>query len=167
MPRHLSGGLLFCLLCASPALAQGNPNDFRRPGPAADRAAYYARVRIELNELMIRWKRAWESDDAVALGNFYAADASYYPLHAAPLITRSSIQGYFAKTLATMADVNTQIIDFGMSGDMAYVTARVIQYERTNVGGVNPVPTIQIFIFRRNRDGAWEIQTHLAAAAVG
>jgi uncharacterized protein (TIGR02246 family) len=165
MPRHLSGGLLFCLLCASPAFAQGNPNDFRRPGPAAERAAYYARVRIELNELMIRWKRAWESDDAVTLAKLYADDASYYPLHTGALSARSSIQDHFAKILAAMADVNTQIIDFGMSGDMAYVTARVIQYERNNVGGVNAATSIQIFIFRRNHDGEWEIQTQLAAAA--
>ena len=81
--RFLLSGFVCCLVLTSPAFAQGNTLDWGRGGPAAERAAYYSQVRTELNNILIRWQRAFESDDAPALARFYADDATYHPANAA------------------------------------------------------------------------------------
>ena len=160
--RALLGGLVGGLLLTNSAYAQGNPGDFARPGPAAERMAYYAHVRTELNDLLIGWQRAFQSDEATGLAAFYAEAASYYPTNAGPLHTRGSIQYFFVSHLRTVADVQVQMVGFGTSGDLAYVTARVTQYVQGNAGGIKPVVSTDLFVFRRQNSRAWHIQAQLA-----
>ena len=143
------------------AYAQGNPGDFARPGPATERMAYYAQVRTELNDMLIRWQRAFQSDEAMALAAFYAETASYYPANAGPLNTRLSIQEFFVSHLRTVADVQLQMVGFGTSGDLAYVTARVTQYAQSNTGTIKPVVSTDLFVFRRQNSRIWRIETQL------
>ena len=84
--------LLSFTVFLSPALvhAQGNPADFNRPGPVKEREMYYAQVRTEVNELLIRWREAWENDDPGALARLYLEHASYYPLNTAAAQSRAS-----------------------------------------------------------------------------
>jgi ketosteroid isomerase-like protein len=160
--RILLSGCFCCLLLTSSGYAQGNTRDFGRVGPAAERAAYFSQVRTELNDLLIHWKRAFESDDAAALARFYAEETAYHPANAAQLVTRSSIQEFFVSHLRTVADVELHMVGFGTSGDLAYVTARMTQYTHTSTGGIKPVVSTELFVFRRHNGRTWQIESQLS-----
>lgn len=146
-------------LYAAPARAQGNPRDFDRPGPAAERAMYYAQVRFEVNQVLIRWQRAWEEDDAATLAKLYAEEASYLPSGLAPAQTRPAIRDHFSTFLRAVGGVQVQMIDFGTSGDLAYVTGRV-SYQNQSGNSQQSVRT-DLLVLRRRLNGDWQIHTHL------
>lgn len=153
--------LLTAGIQTSSAYAQGNVRDFHRVGPEAERQAYFAHVRTEINELLIRWKRAWESDDANAIANLYGVAANLYPAGAPPVQLRRAIREHYASLLPSVADVNLQMIDFGTSGDLAYVTARVTYFVRTESQQVRPQVRIDMLVLRRRSYSNWEIENHL------
>lgn len=157
--------VLFLLLTAaihtSSAYAQGNVKDFHRPGPDAERQAYFAHVRTEINELLIRWKRAWESDDANGIASLYGVEANFYPAGAPPVQLRRAIREHYGSFLPSVADVNVQMIDFGTSGDLAYVTARITYFVRTEAQQVRPQVRIDMLVLRRRSYSNWEIENHL------
>jgi uncharacterized protein (TIGR02246 family) len=156
--------LLTSLMVAatSPALAQGNPRDFDRPGPAKERQMYYAQVRHEVHQTLLRWKNAWDRDDAKDVASFYADEASYLPPEAQPAHTRNAIRDYFVSFLKTVSDVKVDMTDFGTSGDIAYFTGRLTYFLQLAPGEVKPTVRTDVIILRRNAFGAWKIQTQLA-----
>jgi uncharacterized protein (TIGR02246 family) len=140
--------------------AQGNPRDFERPGPAAERQVYYAKVRTELNEFLIRWQRAWENDDARALASLYADEGSYYPAAAPSAHTRTAIRDYFSVFLQTVGSVQLQMLDFGTSGDLAFVTTRTTYNAQLPGSHSAQLARVDLLVLRRRSNGAWQIQTH-------
>jgi uncharacterized protein (TIGR02246 family) len=154
--------IAFCTASTQTVYAQGNPRDFGRAGPSAERQAYYALVRTELNGLLMQWQRAWQRDDAPELASFYAEDGNYLPPGNPAIQTRSAIRDYFAKHLRVVGDARMQIVDFGTSGDLAYLTVRATyQLPNATVGGLDAVRT-EMIVLRRRPNGSWIIATHLA-----
>ena len=150
------------LASAAPLRAQGNPSDFTRPGPAKEREMYYAQVRHDVHQTLMRWKNAWDRDDAKDIASFYADEASYLPPDAQPAHTRNSIRDYFGSFLQTVSDVKVEMTDFGTSGDIAYFTGRVLYYLQLGPGEVKPVMRTDVIILRRDGFSKWKIQTQLA-----
>jgi ketosteroid isomerase-like protein len=157
MTRVLVAVVLLSSGVSSAALAQ-RPDDFIRPGPAAAREAYFAQVRSEVNEVLARWKNDWERDDARALAGLYTDAANYFPPDSKPVRTRSLIREYFANFLPGASGVEVQMMDFGMSGDLAYCTARVslVSPAKQGVSVYN-----DMLVFRRH-GSSWQIETHLS-----
>jgi ketosteroid isomerase-like protein len=143
------------LLIAGPASAQGML-DFDRPGPGEAREMYYASVRTEVNELLIRWKNAWDRDDANALSKFYAADARYLPAGLPAVQTRDAIREHFAQLMGAALDAQVRLADFGTSGDLAYVTVG-ISYQAEK----QAVRRTDLLVLRR-RSNQWQIEMHFA-----
>lgn len=150
---------LSCLLFAGPASAQGML-DFDKPGPRKEREMYYASVRTEVNEQLIRWKDAWDRDDASGLSRLYAADARYLPAASQPVQTREAIRDHFAQMMGTALDVQVRLSDFGTSGDLAYVTVG-ISYQAETESRMKPVTRTDMFVLRR-RSNQWQIEMHFA-----
>lgn len=154
------------LACAAPAWGQGNTRDFERPGPAKEREMYYAQVRHEVHQTVLRWKNAWDRDDAKDIAAFYANDASYLPPGAQPAHTRNAIRDYFSSFLKTVSDVKVDMTDFGTSGDLAYFTGRVVYHLQIAPGETRPQVRTDLIIWRRDGFGQWRIQTQLAREEV-
>jgi uncharacterized protein (TIGR02246 family) len=155
--------LLAVVLSASELSAQGNPRDFNRPGPVREREMYFAQVRTEINNLLIRWRDAWEKDDARTLAAFYMEGANYFPLHGAQATTRAAIQSYFADFLRSVGTLELNLSGFGMSGDLAYVTCRVA-YHFFDGTAERKVTRTDLIILRRTRNHDWLIEMHMAQA---
>jgi uncharacterized protein (TIGR02246 family) len=151
---------LFCIGCSSAAMAQ-RPDDFIRPGPRDARVAYFAQVRGELNDVLARWKAHWERDDARALAALYTDAANYFPSDSKPARTRGLIREYFAGFLAGASGVEVQMMDFGMSGDLAYCTARVSYHGPARQGASHQQVYNDLLVFRRHGAG-WQIETHVS-----
>jgi uncharacterized protein (TIGR02246 family) len=154
--------MLSYLSCAGPALAQGNPLDLGRGGPSKEREIYYGQVRKQVNDLLIRWQHAWESNDAAALATLYADGASYYPPASGPVPTRNSIRDHFANFLGTVGDARVQMMDFGTSGDLAYATGRISYQIQTATGENRQLSRTDLFVLRRRSNDHWLIQMHFS-----
>lgn len=154
--------MLSSLICATTARAQGNPNDFGRAGPATERQMYFAQVRRQVNDLLIRWQLAWERGDAAELARLYADEASYLPPASSPIPTRGAIREYFANFLGTVGDTQVRMMDFGTSGDLAYATGRVSYQLQTKSGDNQQLIRTDLLVLRRRPNGEWQIQTHLS-----
>jgi uncharacterized protein (TIGR02246 family) len=139
-------------------MAQGDPMEFFRAGPRQAREKYYAQVRTEINEILIRWKDACERDDAAAVAKLYAPTASIIPNDSSPRETPDAIREYFTSFLTKVSRVHVRMVGFGTSGDLAYVTDR-ITYQPTP-GGKEMVRT-DMLVLRRDGYGAWAIETHI------
>jgi len=150
------------LICAASAAAQGNPSDFGRAGPGTDRQMYFAQVRKQVNDMLIRWQHAWERDDAAELARLYAEEASYLPPASSPVLTRGSIRDYFANFLGTVGDMQVRMMDFGTSGDLAYATGRLSYQLQTRPGENKQLVRTDLLVLRRRPNGEWQIQTHLS-----
>lgn len=154
--------LLTLAATASSAHAQGNPRDFDKPGPRREREMYYAQVRMEINNVLVRWRDAWERDDAAKLAGLYAEAASYYPTTAGVAQTRPAIRNFFEGFLRTVTGVTVQMTGFGTSGDLAWLTARVsYRLQGPSAPGREQVRTDMI-VLRRRQSLDWEIETHMA-----
>jgi uncharacterized protein (TIGR02246 family) len=156
--------LLLALLAgadASNLQAQGNPRDFNRPGPAREREMYFAQVRTELNNVLIRWRDAWEKDDATGIAAFYTTGATYYPLSAPQAQTRAAIRNHYAEFLRSVGTLNVNLSGFGMSGDLAYVTAR-LSYFVFDGTAERRVTRTDLIVLRRQRDHDWLIEAQIA-----
>ena len=153
--------LIFCSLAfAAPLHAQGNTRDWERPGPAAERAMYYAKVRTEVNDMLVKWRDAWQRDDAKTLAGFYMEDASYLPPGEA-VHTRRAIAEYYKSFLGNVAGVEMQMLDFGTSGELAFMTSRLVYFDPSASGGGRPVVRTELMVLRRDSWGKWLIQTHM------
>lgn len=157
---HLKFAILCSLAFAGPLQAQGNPRDWERPGPAAERAMYYAQVRTEVNQMLARWKDAWHRDDAKSIGDFYAEDAIYLPPGETVHARRAIIQ-YFQEFLPSAGGADWQMLDFGTSGELAYVTGRLSYFDPAASGGGRSIIRTEMLVCRRDSRGRWLIQTHM------
>ena len=155
--------VVFCsfLIGASNLHAQGNPRDFDRPGPAREREMYYAQVRTEINNVLMSWRDAWEKDDPAKLASFYTDGANYYPLGVAPAATRAGIRSHFADFLKMAGTLDVNMTSFGMSGDMAYITAR-LSYHAFDGTRERKIVRTDIIVLRRQRNHDWLIEAQLA-----
>src|SRR5687768_9088069 len=86
---------------------------------------YFGQVRMEINKVLGYWKDAWDADDADSLARLYAPEATYLAPAVPVVQRRDSIRSYFASFLTPVGSVDVRMVDFGMSGDLAYVTTRV------------------------------------------
>jgi ketosteroid isomerase-like protein len=154
--------LMFCsLVCAEDARAQGNPRDFQRAGPVMERAMYFAQVRREVHEMLLAWQDAWSRDDAKKITTFYTDDANVFPVAGPQMQTHGEVAGYYAKFLATVGAPHLQMVDFGISGEIAYVTARISYFVNDEGGKLRPVTRTDMLIMRRRFSGGWQIQSQL------
>ena len=153
--------LFASIVATSPLYAQGNPRDFERAGPAREREMYFAQVRTEINNVLIRWRDAWERDDIAALAAFYTDGANYFPLRSPRTHTRAAIQSHFTEFLRSVGTLSVNLSTFGMSGDLAYITARLSYFEFDGVTERKVVRT-DMFVLRRQRDHDWLIEAQIA-----
>ena len=151
------------VIYSTPAVAQGNPRDFGRAGPAQEMQKYYAQVQKEVyEEVLLRWRNAASAEDVATLAKLYADKASYYPPSLPMIQTRSAIRDHFAGSLRDIGTVDVGLVDFGMSGDLAFITAR-IGYHTVAADGVSrEINRTDLLVVRRASNGDWLIQTHLA-----
>jgi uncharacterized protein (TIGR02246 family) len=154
--------LLACsLFCADNARAQGNPRDFERGGPVKERAMYFAQVRTEVHESLLAWQDAWARDDAKKIAGFYTEDTNVFPLSGLQLQARSELVDYFSSFLSTVGAPRLQMVDFGISGELAYVTARISYFVNEAGGTLRPVTRTDMMVLRRRNAGGWLIQAQL------
>ena len=122
---------------------------------------YYAQVRTEINNVLVSWRDAWEKDDAAKLAGFYTEGATYYPLSAATAATRAGIRSHFADFLKTTGTLGINMTGFGMSGDLAYITAR-LSYHAFDGTRERKVVRTDMIVLRRQRNHDWLIEAQLA-----
>ena len=122
---------------------------------------YFAQVRTEINNVLIRWRDAWEKDDIPAFAAFYTDGANYFPLRGAQTQTRNAIKSHFAEFLRNVGTLSVNLTTFGMSGDLAYATARLSYFEYDGVSERKVVRT-DMLVLRRQRDHDWLIEAQIA-----
>jgi uncharacterized protein (TIGR02246 family) len=156
-------GLSIFVFSVSDARGQGNPRDFERAGPAAERQMYYAQVRREVHETLLSWQTAWAKDDAKLLATMYAEDSSFFPSATSRLSTREAIRDYYARILIDAGAAQVQMVDFGTSGDLAYLVANIL-YETDGSAGrpIAQIARTDMFVLRRRSKGGWEIHSHVS-----
>jgi ketosteroid isomerase-like protein len=162
LKRNALLAVLFCVAAAPELRAQGNPRDFERAGPAAERQMYYAQIRKEVHETLLRWRSALEADDAKKVAAFYSDDASVFPAGASVVQTRDSIRSHFAGFVSGVGSIEFQMMDFGTSGDLAYVTIKLTYVWQPQGSVPRPVTRTDMIILQRRFNSSWVIQSHLA-----
>jgi uncharacterized protein (TIGR02246 family) len=118
-------------------------------------------VRTEINNVLIDWRDAWEQDDAVRLAAFYQDDARYFPLNTLPAHSRAAIRNHYADFLRNVGTLHASLSSFGMSGELAYITARLTYFVFDGTAERKVVRT-DLIVFRRHRNRGWLIEAQLA-----
>ena len=150
------------LAAVNTANGQGNPRDFGRDA-MRERLEHYARVQKEVYEsVLLRWKSAAERDDVGALAKFYDESATYFPPGLPFVQTRAAVRDYFANFLGKVGDVSVSLIDFGTSGDLAYVTAGMSFYVLNHSEPGRKLTRTDLMVLRRRTSGDWQILTHFS-----
>ena len=88
------------------------------PASRSIRAEYYAEVLNHVNAIAADWATAWSNDN---VGDLYADNAVVIPEEGASLRTREEIRSYFEEYVKTTGHVESFMLDFDASGEIAMV----------------------------------------------
>ncbi|HEX8693273.1 MAG TPA: nuclear transport factor 2 family protein [Longimicrobium sp.] len=157
----LAASLAAAALAAHPAAAQremyglgGSANDGRRQ--------FEAEARQQVGALLADFESAWGSDDPRALTELYAGSATFYPAEGGMLTGRGSIRDYFARLLPKVEPVRTSVVEFKVSGDLAFATVQVAYKVRDAAGAERSFIGTDVFVLRKAWAAPWSIVSHYA-----
>ena len=122
---------------------------------------YFAQVRQQVHDALLAWQDAWARDDAKKIAEFYTEDTNVFPLGAPQLQATGELVNYFTGFLSTVGAPQLQMVDFGMSGELAYVTVRIVYFVSEAGGALRPVTRTDMLIMRRHSFKGWRIQSQL------
>ncbi len=91
------------------------------PSSRSIRAEYYAEVLNHVNAIAADWAIAWSNDNVDDLMELYADNAVVIPEEGASLRTREEIRSYFEEYVKTTGHVESFMLDFDASGEIAMV----------------------------------------------
>lgn len=125
--------------------------------------AHQDRARIEA--LLRRYEAALNAGDAAAATEVYAAGAVFMAQHRAPAEGRAAIRRAYDEIFAAIKlHVEFGIDEVEVVGDTAW--ARTHSAGRTEIratGGEVPEKNSELFLFRKQPDGAWRVTRYLFA----
>ena len=146
-------------LAAAPLSAQRNDLGLNNPTAGEQRRAYENESRVRVQNVLTEFESAWGSRDTAALAAMYAADANLYPAGRALVTGRPAIREYLAAVLPSALPIRTRIMEFHVSGDIAFAAVQVTPEAAPRF--VADASVTHIFVFRSDDAGRWMIVSHL------
>lgn len=151
----------FFSLAAAPRLsAQRELFGMGGSGAAEVRRQFEAEARQQVSALLLDYESAWGSRDVAALARLYAPGATLYPAGSGTLTGRDGIRDYFGALLPRVGPLRTQMMEFRVSGDLAFTTLQARYVEGDGPSG-RSVAATDVMVLRRSVVGAWSIVSHL------
>jgi uncharacterized protein (TIGR02246 family) len=105
-----------------------------------------------------KWLKAYNSQDAAALGKMYAEDAILIAAGNQPISGAKDIEAYWTKDVQGYADHTWKILETREAGDLAYQVAEWTIAER-GTGAQYSGNTVRIL--ERRPDGEWLTNVHM------
>lgn len=146
------------LLPLSAASAQGRVLEYGQSGMRADLQRFYAEAQRDVSDVLDEWRSAWEHGRPDQLARLYDAEAVLYPVAGGLVRGRRAIQQHFSSAIGEDDRVQFELLDFGASGDLAYLAGRMFV---SGAGGGTEIGTA-FLVLRRNDLGGWRIVSHVA-----
>lgn len=116
------GAALWALLLTPTAVcAQVVPGGSGAPLAQRAQAEYRARILEQIQERLVDWREAWNTDDAEALTEFYTEDAVLRPPRSGALRGRALIGRFLTQALPLAGEIRTGLYDLEGSGRLAYI----------------------------------------------
>jgi uncharacterized protein (TIGR02246 family) len=163
--RILAAAALLAVAAALPAAAQGrNVPGATGTDPMGDLGTYKSGVRNAVDAMLASWRQAWDADDVGGLARLYTRDAVLLTSTGEPVRSRDAIRERLASVLPQLGSVQTLRVDFGTSGEMAYVSGQML-YEVASGAGTAPAVRTGTFVVvaERQWDDTWQIQSQTIA----
>ena len=153
------------LSCALSAAAQGrNVPGAVGTDPHGESSAYGTEVSRQVADLVGQWRDAWQNDDAGVVSSLYARDAVLVLGEEGATRSRGQIEQRYRRELPRLGAVQTERVDFGFSGEIAYEVGQFSYAVEQPAPGESPVRTGRyVVIARRVWDGTWQIRSHTLA----
>ena len=164
-PVRLLAAALLVAATALPAAAQGrNVPGATGTDPMGDLGSYKTTVRNEVDAMLAQWRQAWDSDDVKGLAGMYTRDAVLLTSVGEPVRSRDAIRDRLADVLPKVGTVQTLRVDFGTSGEIAYVSGQVLYEVRADPGAAPAMRTgTFVVVAERQWDDTWQIQSQTIA----
>jgi uncharacterized protein (TIGR02246 family) len=105
-----------------------------------------------------KWLQAYNSQDAVALGNMYAEDAMVIAAGGQPIRGAKDIEAYWAADVGDYADHTWKILETRGEDDLAYQVAEWTVAERS---GGEKYSGNTVRVLERQSDGQWLTKVHM------
>lgn len=151
---------LLLLLPAARASAQGRVLEYGQGGMRADLQRYHAEVQRDVSDLIVEWRTAWERGRPDEVARLYHGDAVLHPRSGGMLRGRRAIETHLASEVGAGDRVQFELLDFGTSGELAYMAGRIF-VSGSDTGGATAIGT-DFLVLRRNDVGQWRIVSHLS-----
>jgi uncharacterized protein (TIGR02246 family) len=152
--RPLALAALAVALAAPAARAQTLFGLIPDENPANSSSAYALRVKQEVTALIGGFKRGWDRDDPEAAAALYTRDARLVA-HGQEAQSRTGIQQRLAQLLPAAGQLPFSVMDFGTSGEMAFVSGQM-----SWAAGDEPGQSLDsVLVARRGRGDEWLIRT--------
>jgi uncharacterized protein (TIGR02246 family) len=121
--------------------------------------------RARLEAVLRRYEAALNAGDAAAATEVYADDAVFMAQHRAPAEGRAAIRRAYDEIFAAIQlHVAFGIDEVEVVGDTAWArTHSAGQTEIRATGGKVPEKNSELFVFRKQPDGAWRVARYLFA----
>lgn len=159
--RCVSFALLLSLASAGPVLGQLPGSGL--PSARSQTQRFLADVDAEIQPMFIRWKRAWEADDAGAVAALFDADGFYAPADGPTARGREEIVGVLRQALPTRRLFRRTVADFTASGSLAYYSGRFSYQVDPVRGSTYTLEGNYMLVFHR-AGRSWLIRGYLEAA---
>jgi uncharacterized protein (TIGR02246 family) len=105
-----------------------------------------------------RWLEAYNTQDAVALGELYAADAILIAAGSQPVRGAKEIEAYWAEDVRAYSDHTWEILEVRGETDLAYQVAKWTVAER---GSDARYSGNTVRVLERQQDGEWLTKVHM------
>lgn len=115
------------------AAAQVLPVPQRR-NTGAERRAYLAEMQDNAEDVLERWRNAWNRDKLDELEELYVEEALYVPAHGEARQGRPYIKESLAALLPTAQTIRMSTVDFDASDRLIYVSGRYYYMVRPPTG---------------------------------
>jgi len=130
-------------------------------GASETRRQFEAEARVQVSALLLDYQSAWGSRNLSALAKLYAPDATLYPARGGMLAGRDAVRDWFRGFLPKVGPLQARMIEFRVSGDLAYTTLQV-RYVAHDADSARSVAATDVMVLRRSVIGAWSIVSHLS-----
>ncbi len=142
---------LALLLASAPLSAQDN----HVPGssgvdPRNERQVYRTRIRHELDQLLQRWKDAWEQDNAGGVAELFTRDGVLVTSNGETVRGQRAIRDSLQGDLPALFDFQRMASDFDYSGDYVFETGEFTMQQE--VPGGSPVRRSGTYVLIAERE---------------
>ena len=152
--KPLALAALAVSLTAGAARAQTLYGLIPAENPANAPSAYQARVRQEVTSLIGSYKRAWDRHNAQAAAALYTRDGRVM-MEGQDAQTRALVEQRLADVLPHAGPLHFSVMDFGTSGEMAFVSGQM-----SYAAGDQPGQSMEyVLVALRSRGDEWQIRS--------